>query len=135
MTKSENTQCTKKAFLTMEAANLRTGEINSAIAATQRHSRQKTRLRRLRPYKCDNCNYYHLTSKTKKWYQVKKDPALKRKLRKESFIKRTAAHWSKTFERLDRKRRGRFRNLELGISLIGRLKYSLVLSRGYIITS
>ncbi|BBI90767.1 hypothetical protein [Tenacibaculum phage PTm5] len=81
--------CNKKSFDTADSANNRANEINN--------SNKHTTNKKLRPYKCDICSKYHLTSMNKYSYKYKKDKKYRNQVRENNFIRRETEYWNKKF--------------------------------------
>ena len=80
--------CTKVNFDSI-GAQKRAKEINE--------SNKGTNVRELRPYKCNKCGNYHLSSMTKKFYSQTKNVEARNKTREERFISREVTHWERKF--------------------------------------
>ncbi len=74
--------CDKKSFPTMFDAHTRAQEIN-----------KKERGNLMRPYKCDKCDNFHLTSMTKHKHRVLNDIDYRNNHRQNVFLKNEVSYW------------------------------------------
>jgi formate dehydrogenase assembly factor FdhD len=86
-------KCPKVSFESSEQANERSVEIN------KQNKDEGSKKKRLRPYKCQYCSKWHLTSMNKKKFQhkqkLKTDRDYLREVKRNNFIKRESDHWIK----------------------------------------
>lgn len=85
--------CVKVSFENGQIANERTVQIRN-------EEKEKGNRAVLRPYKCEHCNKYHLTSKTKADREKtrKKSHDEKTKLREQKFIQRESEYYARKFD-------------------------------------
>ena len=95
-------ECTKKSFASAQEAEARALEIHKE---NKLNGNQRKGSKPMRPYKCDLCGSYHLTSQTKHQYRFQTDVNYRRSIRKSSFIKRMTSHWEMHFSRKKQKER------------------------------
>lgn len=90
---SEYNTCSKKQFSTGQEANERANEIMNEVA----NSGGK---QYMRPYKCEVCGMYHLTSKRKSDYKKKRKKTVDEitKIRQDRFIERESEFFIKKFK-------------------------------------
>lgn len=77
--------CQKTSFSSMDAANARSNAINA--------SNKGKSVRLLRPYRCDVCAMYHLTSMTKHQHRYVTDVRYRSMINTQAFIRRETEYW------------------------------------------
>jgi hypothetical protein len=85
-------KCEKRAFDSMDEAQKRSGEINKENA-------HKKGAKPLRPYRCGDCQKWHLTSMTKHQFKYKSNKNYRNHVNERAFIKRESEHWERYFAR------------------------------------
>jgi hypothetical protein len=83
-------ECKKKVFYSAEEANIRAGEINSENAKRK----GKTDFR---PYKCEYCDKWHLTSMRKHQYKYVEYVEYRNEINTKSFINRESEYWNQYY--------------------------------------
>jgi hypothetical protein len=86
--------CPKKGFDTKLEAKNRASEIN--IKNNENHDKTK-----LRVYKCEWCNKYHLTSTTQRTYKFRTDVNYRTRELEKAFVRRESEYWNNRFGIVD----------------------------------
>ena len=76
--------------MSAKEADSRADEINSENSKIKNNTR-------LRPYKCETCGNYHLTSMTKHAYKLKNDIKYRNDVKEKKFIETESEHWNNYF--------------------------------------
>lgn len=84
-------KCSKKKFENSQDAQKRANEIN------EENKKNKSQKERLRPYKCDICNKFHLTSMTKDQHKWHTDAEYRHRKKHDAFIRRETEYWENRF--------------------------------------
>lgn len=81
--------CDKKTFETLKKAVKRANQIN------HENNQNKNNNLKLRAYKCNDCNKFHLSSLSEHQHKYFTDKNYKTKVREKSFLKLETEYWQK----------------------------------------